>query len=813
MTHSNHSPDTRKIAVLLTLCVGLLSCAFDEQRQIAAEVDHDSVGLLVLNEAGRPVAGAQVDITLDLDGDGELDTLHTNDLGTVVMDIDGPVIATVSAPGAVPEPVAMSPTDRLVTVRLWDRVGPTGVERHALHFGGDVMLGRRYLTEDSATVPVVDEATARVVVDDLAPITRSADWTVVNLETVVGRHEPSGALDAKRFLLQSTPYVTSVLDEMGVDVVTLGNNHAYDWGDAGISSTIDALDRAGIGYVGAGRSADEAIAGRLDQIGDLTVGTLSFTTVNGSFVNDQLPGADVPLPTDLDVAEAWQYQERMFGFDSDDERVAIPEGGRRIGEVWTLFEELEGELGEDVVVDVWNAITEVYPELQDWVARRGHGGAAGYDRSAVESEIGRLRAAGADLVVVQVHGGFQFAEVASAFMKQVAHQSIDAGADMIIAHHPHVLQGLEWYRGKLVAYSLGNLVFDQAFLGTFPSMIVRTVTEGQDVLEVRLLPLMVDRYRPVPVVGSTARTVLRTVDLRSSLPATSARVDGLRVGTVLDDTTELGVERASVRFDRNSGVVERGRQPTVLPVPLDLVGRASLPPCALVRADRLPPGAEIGVDLFDWGRFDDDTADDRRLLPLNWKVSSNRDAWSKVDGASGRTFDVALELESDPNSVSGTQIGARIDISRHRRYDTDGRPVDGTAAYEVVLDVKRDRGESPSLRFVTFDFDDTDPTADPDTHRLLERSFVLDAPADGGWHHVSVDVPAELFADGPGGKRPNVATLLIDVPPSLLGTVAIDNVRIIEWRGRTATGVPAWVDADLVRGEPSDVLQLDALNC
>ena len=158
-------------------------------------------------------------------------------------------------------------------------------------------------------------------------------------------------------------------------------------------------------------------------------------------------------------------------------------------------------------------------------------------------------------------------------------------------------------------------------------------------------------------------------------------------------------------------------------------------------------------------------------------------------------------------------VGARIDISRHRRYDTDGRPVDGTASYEVALDVKRDRGEPPSLRFVTFDFDDTDPTADPDTHRLLERSFVLDAPADGAWHRVSIDLPADLFADGADGKRPNVATLLVDVPPSLLGTVAIDNVQIIEWRGPIVTDVPAWVDADVVRGEPSDVLLLDALNC
>ena len=50
---------------------------------------------------------------------------------------------------------------------------------------------------------------------------------------------------------------------------------------------------------------------------------------------------------------------------------------------------------------------------------------------------------------------------------------------------PHVLQGFEWYKGRLIAYSLGNFVFDQDFLSTFPSVILRTIFEGDRMIDAR----------------------------------------------------------------------------------------------------------------------------------------------------------------------------------------------------------------------------------------------------------------------------------------------------------------------------------------
>ena len=76
-------------------------------------------------------------------------------------------------------------------------------------------------------------------------------------------------------------------------------------------------------------------------------------------------------------------------------------------------------------------------------------------RDAVQS----LRAAGADLVVFNYHWGIEQTYHSNATQRAIAHYCIDQGADLVIGHHPHVVQEMETYKGKQIAYSLGNLVF------------------------------------------------------------------------------------------------------------------------------------------------------------------------------------------------------------------------------------------------------------------------------------------------------------------------------------------------------------------
>jgi len=87
-------------------------------------------------------------------------------------------------------------------------------------------------------------------------------------------------------------------------------------------------------------------------------------------------------------------------------------------------------------------------------------GIAWSEDSHVVSDIRAARAAGADVVIPFMHWGWENENQASARQRQLARTMIDAGADVVVGGHAHQTQGVEYYRGKLIVYSLGNFVFD-----------------------------------------------------------------------------------------------------------------------------------------------------------------------------------------------------------------------------------------------------------------------------------------------------------------------------------------------------------------
>jgi gamma-polyglutamate biosynthesis protein CapA len=79
--------------------------------------------------------------------------------------------------------------------------------------------------------------------------------------------------------------------------------------------------------------------------------------------------------------------------------------------------------------------------------------------SAIVSDM----ASSTDLVIVNIHWGIEYEHQFNKTQQEIAHKLIDAGVDMIIGHHPHVVQGFELYKNKPIFYSLGNFIFDQYF--------------------------------------------------------------------------------------------------------------------------------------------------------------------------------------------------------------------------------------------------------------------------------------------------------------------------------------------------------------
>ena len=80
----------------------------------------------------------------------------------------------------------------------------------------------------------------------------------------------------------------------------------------------------------------------------------------------------------------------------------------------------------------------------------------------VQTDIRALRPH-VDVVVVSFHWGEEYKTVHNQHQETIARAALDAGADMIAGHHPHVRQDMATYDGKTVVYSLGNFIFDQSF--------------------------------------------------------------------------------------------------------------------------------------------------------------------------------------------------------------------------------------------------------------------------------------------------------------------------------------------------------------
>lgn len=96
----------------------------------------------------------------------------------------------------------------------------------------------------------------------------------------------------------------------------------------------------------------------------------------------------------------------------------------------------------------------------------------------------------ADIVVVSLHAGEEYAQEPNDFQRIFAKTAIDAGADLIIGHHPHILQPLEQYKEGWVIYSLGNFLFDQSFSEeTMKAAILKVIVKDKTITNVSLVPI------------------------------------------------------------------------------------------------------------------------------------------------------------------------------------------------------------------------------------------------------------------------------------------------------------------------------------
>ena len=117
-----------------------------------------------------------------------------------------------------------------------------------------------------------------------------------------------------------------------------------------------------------------------------------------------------------------------------------------------------------------------------------------------------------DFVIVNFHWGAELKNFPKQYQQDFAHQAIDAGADLIIGHHPHVLQGLEIYKNRLIAYSLGNFSFASYSKNATESIVLKILLSEDGLIYAKLIPVSVNNievaFQPTVLSGLAADSVL-----------------------------------------------------------------------------------------------------------------------------------------------------------------------------------------------------------------------------------------------------------------------------------------------------------------
>lgn len=153
-------------------------------------------------------------------------------------------------------------------------------------------------------------------------------------------------------------------------------------------------------------------------------------------------------------------------------------------------------------------LTQVVPKVE-WKAGRNHPGLA--EAYSFERAVAAVKEArgNADVVVVMVHWGKERTDMPVMQQQSLARALVDAGADLVVGSHPHVLQGFESYKGKWIAYSLGNFVFPgMSPPSTAETGILTATCKTGGECSLHFAPMIAKLAQPAPMDAETGKALL-----------------------------------------------------------------------------------------------------------------------------------------------------------------------------------------------------------------------------------------------------------------------------------------------------------------
>lgn len=309
--------------------------------------------------------------------------------------------------------------------------------------------------------------------EELIDLVRSADAAPINLEVLLHDFEGYPAANGPGTYMRAPPWVADELSWMGFDMFAAATNHAMDYTHGGMEATMRELEARNIPYAGMGRDLVTARepayldtpAGRVALVAACSSITTGSTAGNPRDGISGRPGI-APLRFDThyrmpeeqfeqlrEISEGLgleRYKEWMadLGFP-----VADPDGPFRLLN-------LDGSRHPGVVVGDGFGIEREPAEE---------------DVAALTKQIERANRQ-ADWVIASLHshegrGARSTDETVAPFIEAVAHEFVDAGADVFLGHGSHTLRGIEVYDGAPIFYSLGNLIAQNELVQRLPAEI------------------------------------------------------------------------------------------------------------------------------------------------------------------------------------------------------------------------------------------------------------------------------------------------------------------------------------------------------
>ena len=363
------------------------------------------------------------------------------------------------------------------------------------------------------------------------------------------------------------------------------------------------------------------------------------------------------------------------------------------------------------------------------------GGAANCDENQIRSFVRSARDK-YKTVIFMIHGGNEYQRTPSENVRRLTTAARESGATLVINHHPHVVGGFNWDGSSLVAWTLGNFLFDQTVWPTFESYLLAVHLRNGKVVQAYAEPLMIDGYIPKALTGDLADFVARGAAGRERGPFLVE--DGAMEIDVSDRRVHRDV-KLPIKASKDS-IFRLGRGWWIA----DFSGTGSL---------------RLGRDLLWVGGFEDETADEQHQGGALW------------------TFTGVDKLKGAEYAYEG-KVGARLQRKRFNESDVVLSPqhrilVEPGSKLSIVGMMRSRADVRSSLQISWYS-----QTKGKSQGKQV-KPFVV--KQDNTWTPFRLDlkVPPNTVALG--------LFLRLQAPKQGSATVDFDNIRIVKWEPE---GVP-----------------------